>query len=235
MISERNNQFENEIPCGRSIDESLIFLGVVGESVTEATRGTFSLSQLEDIVKKAAVHWGAGDHLLAMLLCKLPSMLKELQLLPAVNEESKTFLHVKTQYRIWTKGECEIVKDITKYEAEKNSFDFWIDRDEKKSRPLKKKLANIGPKAVDLLIYLVERLGERVSKEQLLRDVWGEEVYQDIECERSQQNKIELQLTKLEQFCGGKFRQHLFSKKFEKGIGLNSLFKNSYFIFERLG
>ena len=230
----KNHQFGSDKSPKGALNDSLIFLAVAGGSVNEATRGTFSLSQLEDIVKKFAVHWGAGDHLFALLLSKLPPMLKELQLLPVADKGSKTFSPAKTQYRIWTKGECNIVEDISRYEADKKRFDFWIDRDEKQHQSFKNPLASIGPKAVNLLIYLVERLGTRVSKEQLLTDVWGEDAAQDIDCKKSQKNKIQQQFTKLEQFSGGRFLPHMFGQKLKKGIGLQRSFEDSYFIFERL-
>ena len=142
---------------------------------------------------------------------------------------------IKPKYQIWLQGKCKIVKDINEYKSKKNSFDFFIDLDEKIHQSLKKSGAALSPLSVKLLICLVERLDKRVSLEKLLKDVWDEEVQENVDFKKLQQSKIEQQLTKLENFCGSGFRKHLFSEKFENGIGLKMSFKNQYFIFKRLG
>lgn len=141
----------------------------------------------------------------------------------------------KLRYRIWAEGKRDVVDDLSKYEAKKNEYELWIDRDEKKHESTKNPGATISLKAVDLAICLVERLGKHVLVEEVLRRVWDEEIETNEDFKKSQYNKIELQLTKLQNFCGGGFRKYLFDKKFEKGIGLKTSFRDKYFIFERLG
>jgi hypothetical protein len=65
--------------------------------------------------------------------------------------------------------------------------------------------------------------------------VWEEKLDEDDHYREIQYNKVEQQLTKLEHFSGSNFRKYLFGKQFEKGIGLKMSFKDTYFIFERLG
>lgn len=191
-----------------------------------------SKTQLEGIVKKAASDWSAEGELLNLLMRKIPESLEELQFL---NKKEDMLLRPKMQYRIWTGDVCKEVEDINEYESKKNSFDFFIDLDEKIHQSLKKSGADLSPLSVKLLICLVERLDKRASLEKLLKDVWDEEVQENVDFKKLQQSKIEQQLTKLENFCGSGFRKHLFSEKFENGIGLKMSFKNQYFIFKRLG
>ena len=46
-------------------------------------------------------------------------------------------------------------------------------------------------------------------------------------------NKIDQQLSKLNTFCGGQFREYCFTKWFDKGLGLKTSFADEYFLFER--
>jgi len=157
---------------------------------------------------------------------KLITVLKGLSAKPATS--------VKPRYQIWTGGECKVVEDISVYEKRKHAFSFWIDCDEKKYPSLKNPSITLSPLALRLLVYFVERLGKRVSMEQLLRGVWDEELGEGIVYKKSQQSKIEQQLTKLENFCGKEFRKYLFGKKFKDGIGLKMSLKDKYFIFKRV-
>jgi hypothetical protein len=86
VVAERkNHQFGSDKSPKGVLDESLILLGAVGESVTEASRGNFSLSQLKDIVKQAALHWGAKSELLNLLMRDIPKLLEELQFLTGID------------------------------------------------------------------------------------------------------------------------------------------------------
>jgi len=193
-----------------------------------------SRSDVTDVVRKAAVDSGATGELLAILLRHLPSLLWETQAANLEVAESSISLSVTPQYEIWTAGAHRIVQDINYYERKKDQYLFWIPLDAKKHRSPEDPEKTIGPRAIALLLYLVEQLGTRTKFEQVVREVWNDEPHGDAEMRRSQQNQLEQQLTKLEQFCDGAFRRYLFADKFGKGIGLDKAFADKYFIFRRL-
>ena len=139
MTSKQNKTLaDSQRPIKRVLDSSLIFLGVVNESVIQAQRGILSKTQLEGIVKKAASDWSAEGELLNLLMRKIPESLEELQ---SLNKKEDMLLRPKMQYRIWTGDVCKEVEDINEYESKKNSFDFFIDLDEKIHQSLKRLLS----------------------------------------------------------------------------------------------
>lgn len=92
----------------------------------------------------------------------------------------------------------------------------------------------IGPEAINLLLCLVKRLGGRVSLDEVVKEVWNEELSKEPQRRKSQVDRLEQQLSVLQRFCGGEFRKYLFGEKLKKGLGLDRSFSKKYFVFSSL-
>ena len=193
-----------------------------------------SASQLRDIVEKTATECGAKGELLAALTNYLPSLYVDVLAAKLdATEADILLLSAQPQYRIWTGGKKRIVSDISQYEKRKQEYLFWIDKDDKTHESPRNPGNKIGHEAIDLLIYLVERLGRRVPPAEILEQIFEDKPVDD-KLDQYHKNKIEVQLTALQKFSGGEFRKYLFADKFKRGLGLKSSFADKYFIFSQL-
>lgn len=206
-----------------------IALKTVAEMLPVSRQERLTRAELERRAAQVAANNGATGELLLELSRLVPEFCMALRKADMRPDAAFVSLLQKPQYRIWTGGGHGIVKSISEYEKKKENYLFWIDRNEKTHKSVKCPGARIGERATDLLVYLVERLGQRVPPEQVLRDVWGI----DQKGEGFEQ-KIEQQLTLLQKFSGRQFRSHLFPGKFNKGLGLRHSFRDKYFIFTQL-
>ncbi len=134
------------------------------------------------------------------------------------------------QYRIWTEGKQMIVDSIETYKENINSYLIWIDLDAKKCYLHKSPKITLDPRAVELFIFLVENIGNRMSITDILS-----KVYDDIQSDdpKLDTNKIAVQLSQLSKFSRGKIKPFIFSKWRQDGLGLNIEFKDKYFMFKR--
>lgn len=206
-----------------------IIIGAITEVLFQVRTKKISTSELEKIIGTAAVRQGAKPSLTACLIRNIPILYNDL-LHTKDNASEATVSIVIPQYRIWTKGKKEVVKSIDKFEKNKARYLLWIDLDEKHHISSINPKLRIAPQTVKLLVYLVERLGTPVPTKDILKDVFeaGSREIGD-----SDINNIEQNLTRLQKFCNGKFRQYLFSNH-RKGYGLKDSFADKYFLFERL-
>lgn len=210
-----------------------ILFQVLLKIIITRPKHTLSLLNLQEIVEKVAVEYGAKGEFLAALLRHLPQFLIDILEAKLKTGDACISKPAKSEYHIWTEGRDEIVVDISQYEQKKEQYLFWIDRNERKHNSPKFPKRSFGSKATDLLICLAGELGKRIPLERVLREVWNEELNKDFEIEKNHKCNIEQQITKLHKFCGGEFRKYLFPKKFTEGLGLKHSFKNKYFIFSR--
>jgi hypothetical protein len=206
-----------------------IIIGTVAEIIFEMRTQKLSASELENVIGKAAARQGAKPSLTACLIRNLPPLCNELSSCNENVGEAVVFKGPGSQYRVWTDGKNMIVNDIEKYKKNKRDYLFWIDLRER-SHTSGINGARIGLQAIKLLMYLIQNLGVSVAKEDVLKNVFDDsrtEVYStDI-------NNMQQQITKLHKYCGGKFRQYLFSDQ-KKGFGLKASFADKYFLFEKL-
>jgi len=208
---------------------SMIIFLTVAEVLCETQGKTISLFELEKRVGKLAAEVGASWELLAALVHYLPKLYVAARRANLQATNALVSCHVIKQYIIWTQGECRIVNNIGVYEKKK--YLLWIDCDERVHRSVRKKGVKIGKTAIELLIYLIERLGKRTQVAQVLRDVFDDPTMNPRETEK---NKIEQQLTALAKFCGGGFREYIFGEWLKKGLGLYEALSDKYFVFSRL-
>ena len=202
----------------------------VTEVLFETKGKRVSLFELEKLVGKIAAGMGASGELLAALVRNLSKLCVEAR---GANLQTTNALvsRVIPQYMIWTNGEREIVKDIGVYEKKKKKYLIWLDCDERVHRSVRKKGVKLGDEAIRLLIYLIERLGRRTQVTQVLRDIFDDTT---ADPGLTEKNKIDQQLTSIENFCGKGFRDYIFGEWFKKGLGLHETFSDEYFIFYRL-
>jgi len=211
-----------------------IVLATVAETLRGLRENGLSLSQAGSFVGKTASEFGAAPALAAQLVRYLPELCFAVRTVDPAASAAHVSVASQPQHEIWTEGRHDIVHDIRQYEARKGAYLFWIDLDEKPLVSTRNPRVTLGREAADLLVCLVKGLGNRLAFEQVLKEVWGEEPDTEAESRRGQENKVEQQITKLDKFCGGGFRQFLFGEKFAKGLGLREAFSDKYFIFCRL-
>lgn len=211
-----------------------IVLATVAETLRGLREKRLSLSEAGVFVGKTASEFGAAPALTAEMVRYLPGLCRAVRTVDASASTAHVSVASRPQYQIWTEGKQATVSDVSQYEARKASYLLWVDMDEKPHVSIRNPGEKIGPEAVDLLLCMVKRLGKRVTFEQVLDDVWREEPRTEADLKRSQENKVEQQLTALDRFCKGGFREFLFGEKFAKGLGLKESFSDKYFIFSRL-
>ena len=200
----------------------------------EAQGKPLSLIEIQNVVRQAATSSEPFGNLQAVLLRNISKLLWEVQQVNNEGEEVQISSPTKPQYEVWVVGVHKVVDDISEYEKKKDEFNCWVALDEKKHISHRARDKSIGPTAIKILIDLLEHIGKCKPFEQVLWDVWEEELGVDSQTFQSQKNRLEVQLTKLEQFCGGGFRDCLFADKFNKGLGIRKGFSDKYFIFRRL-
>jgi len=205
----------------------------VSKTTSRIEKQVISYLEAEDFVAKTAAECGAKGELLAVLVRDLSQLYIDVVAAKLDVSQTEILPPPEPQYMVWTGGKKRIVSDIGEYQKKKEKYDIWIDRDEKIHESVRNPGKRIGREAIDLLIYLVERLGRRVPTVQALKEVFNDQPLGD-ELEQSEKNKIELQLTALQHFSGGEFRKYLFGDKFNKGLGLKKSFSEKYFVFSRL-
>ena len=206
-----------------------IIIGTVAEIIFGMRTKKLSSSELEKLIGKAAARQGARPSLTACLIRNLPPLCNELSSCKENVGEAVVFKKPVSQYRVWTDGKNMIVDDIEKYEKHKKDYLFWIDLRER-SHTSGVNDARIGHQAIKLLMYLIQNLGVSVAKEDVFKNAFDADRtdIQDSDIDNMQQ-----QITKLHKYCGGKFRQYLFSDQ-KKGFGLKASFADKYFLFEKL-
>jgi hypothetical protein len=188
---------------------------------------------VKETVRAAAIHNGARGKLLEALVKNLPPILMAVRSTKTARFEGAVSSAPTPRYEIWTYSEYRNVSDISSYETKKHEYHIWIDLDEKKHISVRSPDVRIKPRAIQLLKYLIERIGQRVSFEVVLKDVFDDSATGK-EFEATNQNKIEQQLTAINKFSGREFRKHLFPDKFGPGLGLKRTFSDKYFVFRRL-
>lgn len=220
-------------------EKSKILIGTVVKTMCDTQGKMLSLMDFKLIVGETAAGTGASGEFLATLLRHLPNLFVEAQVANLEVAEAHVSVPQKPLYEIWTEGEHNVIEvdTIVDYlqtkKKKKKNYLLWLDRDEKKHKSIRSPGQTLGSEAVDLIIYLVERLGRRVPCVDVLRDVFKDEPMSNM-LDEHERNKIEQQLTALNKFCGRKLRRHLFSDKFGRGLGLRRSFSDKYFIFARL-
>ncbi len=207
-----------------------VIIGTITEIMYEMRTRRLSANELEKLIGSAAAHQGAKPSLTACLIRHLPQLCSELSSCKENASEAVISKGPVSRYRIWTAGKTMIVNSIDEYEKNKAKYLFWIDVDEKPYISRIKPEQRIGPQAVKLLLYLIERLGAPIPKETVLRDLFNAK---NRDIKDTDINNIEQQFTKLHQYCGGQFRKYLFANH-KNGYGLKNFFADKYFIYERL-
>ncbi len=208
-----------------------IVLATVAETISKINAENLSGSGLKKFISTAAARFGAKPSLTAALVNHLPSLCAEA--LGAKDDISEGIISraPATQYTVWIDGEVKTVSDISEYEKHKEKYLFWLDLDQTSHRSKVNPGKSIGPEAVRLLEYLLEKLGATRPISDVLKDAFLDDTSEITDAEK---NKIEQQITKLHQYCGGRFRQYLFKDKFKNGLGLMCSFGGKYCLFSRL-
>ena len=208
-----------------------IILGTITETTYVLKNKKVSTSELEQIIGSAAARQGAKPNLTACLIKNLPSLFNDLMSCKQNAAEAIIRTAPKPLYKIWTKGKVFTAENMDGYEKIKDSFLFWIDLDAKSHISSLDKKSRISKEAIGLLIYLVEKIETPIPATEVLRDVFDDDTNK---VDETQKNKVEQQITKLQKFCDGQFREHLFGNWPKNGLGLKESFANKYFIFKRL-
>ncbi len=208
-----------------------IVLATVAEAFQKINGKSIPASKAEQLVGHAARKFGAKPELTASLMRHLPALYLDAIAASDGTDAAVISQEPVIQYKIWADGKAWVAQDITEYEAKKDEYLFWLALNEKSHTSPISDDRRIGPKAVELLVYLVEHLGMPVPALDVLRDVFGDD---DQPIGERQKDRVEQQLSKLEKFCGDHFREHLFGLWAEKGLGLKSAFADKYFFFSRL-
>lgn len=212
-----------------------VVLATVAEALRRLREKRLSLSQAEVLVAETASEFGAAAALTAEMVRHLPGLCLAVRDVDVATSTADVSVASRPQYRIWVDGHQHIVSDISKYEARKPDFLFWIDLEERihlsMGKPPSKALKKM---ALRLLLFLIERQGRRVPTREVLREVFDEDLGADEPVDKHMVNKIQQQLTALHLFSGEQFRDYLFSADFERGVGLKESFKDKYFVFSRL-
>jgi hypothetical protein len=205
-----------------------IIIGTVAEVIFEMRTKNLSVNELERFIGKAASRQGARPSLIACLIRNLPPLCKEISLCKENDDEAVIFKGPVSHYRVWTEGKNMIIDDIEKYEKRKRDYLFWIDLRER-SHAYSVNGDRIGPQAIKLLMYLIQNLEVSVAKEDVFKNVFDNRT----EVNDTDIDNIQQQITKLHKYCGGEFRQYLFSDQ-KRGFGLKASFADKYFLFEKL-
>ncbi len=207
-----------------------ITLATLSATLQNIKRERHSRAELEKLVRQSAARYGAMPGLIAALVRHMPALCMEILTVKTDVDQAVVFAAPEPPYKIWTNGESMIVDSISHYEKHKNDYLFWIDLNEKSH--VSEEFANrrLTPRAVELLKYLIERLGTPVPVENVMRDVFDDIMSDN---PKSDKNKIDQQLSKLNTFCGEQFHKYCFAKWFDKGLGLKTSFADKYFLFER--
>ncbi|MBN2331047.1 MAG: hypothetical protein JXC85_04465 [Candidatus Aenigmarchaeota archaeon] len=208
-----------------------IVVATMGFLMREAYEKDLSLEELEALTGKTAAHFGANPGLTAQLVKHAPGLCEAVTSAKPGAKKAVVSGIESPQYKIWSRGKCVIVDDISGYERKKRDYLFWIDMDEKKHMSVRIPGVELKRMAARLLFYLVQRLGKRVPVTDVLREVFEDEIPEPGGTEK---NRIDQQLSALEKFCGGGFREHVFEEWFEKGLGLKRSFLEGYFIYRSL-
>ncbi len=208
-----------------------IVLATVAEAFYKINGKSVSASKAEEFVGRAALRFGAGAELTASLMRYIPSLCIEAMVASEGADKAVINHTVTAQYKIWAGGKTWVAQDITEYELKKDEYLFWLDLNEKSHISPISPGRQIPPRAVALLVYLVEHLGVPVPANDVLRDVFEDDRQKITE---DRKDKVEQQLSKLEKFCGDHFREHLFGLWTEKGLGLKETFTDKYLFFSRL-
>jgi len=189
------------------------------------TRGReYSQQKMESIVLKVARAYGASPEMLRQMAEHSPPLLIGMRSTNEEVSESTVSSVTPPTFEVWVDGNHHIVEDISSYEKRKEEYLLWIDLDQP---------GKIRPRAIKLLKYLVEHIGQRIPFEVILKDVFDDPLTGK-PFEESNRNKVEVQLTVINKFSRGQFRKHLFRNKFTCGLGLSKTFSAKYFLFRRL-
>lgn len=186
-----------------------------------------SSAELEKLICQSAARYGAKPGLTAALVRHISALCKELLTAKTDADEAVVFTASESKYEIWTDGEIRIVDSIDKYKKNKSKYLLWIDLDEKSKTP--KKFPD--PRAIELLKYLVKNIGYRNPVEDVLRCVF--EATMGVSPDHAK-NRIDQQITQLNNHSNKQFRRYLFRNWFTDGLGLESSFKDKYLLFSRL-
>lgn len=191
-----------------------------------------STRKLQTIVGTTAARYGMTGDRLACLIRHLPELCEDLRKAKPDVPEALVSLPAELQYEVWARGKYWIAGSMDPYERTKDRYMIWLDLEQGIAESFGEPREPLGHTATELLIFLAEHLGRFNRLEEILEGVWG------IECALtavdSTRNQIEQQLTKIEKFSSGRFRQYLFRQKGEAGVGLKKSFADQYFIFRRL-
>lgn len=213
---------------GSSLDlVTPVVLATVSEALRQLHGKKHSALEAEDLVSKAAAGFGANKELTACLARHLPALCMDAIKIKPGQKAAAVSKAAKVQYQIWTGGESLIVDDLGPYEKRKDSFLFWLDLNEKTHISPTDETCSISKRAVDILRRLVDRLGASIPACQI-EDM---SLPSNSPIDNLGKNQIEQQLTKLNRFCGGRFREYLFGNWVAEGLGLRQSFADRYFFF----
>jgi len=209
-----------------------VVLSTVAETLQKSQSEKLSASNLKRIVGKAAVRAGATGELLACLIGNLPALVIAVR--NSDPDVSETYISVakKPQYEMWTGGEHKIIDNIDKFRKKQETYLFWIDITNKEYLSLGIKPEHkIGPRAIEILIYLVENIGVSVPRREIFEDIYEETTEGNI----GWKGKLQQFLTQLHNFAGKSFRKKYLSlDRISDCLSLKNSFKDKYVIFETL-
>jgi len=203
-----------------------ITLATLSATLHNINRERLSSAELKKLIRQSAAQYGAKPRLTAALVRHISALCMELLTVKTDVDEAVVSAASKPQYSIWTDGEIRIVSSIDNYRKRQGKYLLWIDLDEKSKR--QNKLPD--PRAIELLKYLVKNIGCRNPVEDVLKYVFEDTIGDSPDHDK---NKIDQQITQLNNHSNRQFRRYLFRKWFENGLGLENSFKDKYLLFSR--
>ncbi|MFC1636711.1 hypothetical protein ACFL5Z_17930 [Planctomycetota bacterium] len=213
----------------RSWDKTIIVLATVAETVCTIQNNKLSKSDIEAIIGKAAVNWGASGDLLAAVIRYLPQLYIATRSANLEPSETCISLPVKLQYEIWTEGQHRIVKNIGKYKKNKNKYLFWADITNRQYESLGQKRCPLSTPALRLLLYLAENMGISIPRTMVFEHV----IETTSDGVVGWKTRLAHYFTELRKFAGEDFKEIYLPPpdRFTDTVTLNKSFKNKYFVF----
>ena len=209
---------------------------IIAEIKRTEVRGKLSTEEVENIVSKIAADRDIETDLMALMIKHLIPFFYESQFCNKSHHEALIYKPPSSKYHVWTEGSEYINKSIEKYKKKKHQFLFWLDLDAKKHISPQFPDRELDPKAVELLLYLVGNIGNRISIKEVISNVYDGNTGFTAEHDKG---KIAQHITQLNNFYfyedKSKFSdEYLFADWRQEGLGLINDFKDKYFLFKRV-
>ena len=208
---------------------------IIAEVLHELNEGKYTAPELEDIIHSSATLHGAKNSLTACLIRSLPSLCNEIMICKNSNPQEALIRESPrpSEYRIWTEGIYIVSDNIEKYVKKKGEYLLWIDLSAKQHVSSNNPEAFLHPRAVHLLLCLVEHIGTTLSVEYVIKHVYKGNTSLTLEHDKG---KIAQHITQLNNFCGGRgtFDSYLSANWRHAGLCLRKEFEDKYFLFSRV-